>query len=269
MPSDSASPSQVTHACNVGPLISIVTQNRGYYSLNTDCVRLVDIRKEKEQRAVRHWKAAILMTAIIRRFPFVRAVFVSGELSKGIASKNGDVDYVVVTANERLWICRTLLILFKKIFLLNSKKYFCLNHFITEHNLEVHEKNVYTALEIGTLKPLYNARLFYRYLDANPWVSSFLPNVWPTNGVDKRFRQSIVQRIFESLFPNAFASKLDARLLEFWKRVWKKRYPNFSNEKRSTIFRSTPDLSTAYHGDFAGTILTKYQERLRQFGLDG
>lgn len=208
------------------------------------------------------------MAAVIRRFPFVRAVFVSGELSKGVASEHGDVDFVIVTANNRLWICRTLLILFKKIVLFNSKKYFCLNHFISERNLVVDEQNVYTALELGTLKPLHNQQLFYAYINANPWLSSFLPNYRPPNGATKP-SYSRIQHIFESIFFEPYASKLDAWLLEFWKGAWKKRYPYLPDEKRSTIFRSTPDLSTAYYGDFAEAILTKYQERLRQFGLYG
>lgn len=208
------------------------------------------------------------MAALIRRFPFVRAVFVSGELSKGVASEHGDVDFVIITANQRLWICRTLLILFKKIVLFNSKKYFCLNHFISERNLIVDERNVYTALELGTLKPLYNQQLFYSYVDANPWLSTFLPNYRPSNGATKQ-RHSRIQHFFESIFVEPYASKLDAWLLELWKEAWKRRYPHLSDDKRSAIFRSTPDLSTAYHGDFARTILTKYQERLQQLGLHG
>lgn len=258
----------MAEACHAFPLTSLVSQYRGYYALNADCNRLVDTRKEKEERAKQHWKIATLMASVIERFPFVRAVFVSGELSKGVASEQGDVDFVIITANNRLWICRTLLILFKKIVLFNSKKYFCLNHFISERNLVVNEQNIYTALELGTLKPLHNQQLFYAYIDANPWLFSFLPNYRPPNGATKR-RHSRIQHLLELIFFEPYASKLDAWLLTFWIKIWKKRYPSLSDEKRAAIFRSTLDLSTAYYGDFAETILTKYQERLQQLGLYG
>jgi hypothetical protein len=207
------------------------------------------------------------MASIIRRFPFVRAVFVSGELAKGVASENSDVDFVIVTANNRVWICRTLLILFKKVFLLNSRKYCCLNHFVAERCLEVQEQNIYTALELVTLRPLHNTRLLDAYLNANSWFQRFFPNYQPWHNGARDHSSSVFQRITETLLLEPYATRLDSRLMAFWKRIWAQRYPHLSDEKRQEIFRCTPDLSTAYHGDYASRILQSYQERLRRFGL--
>ena len=61
-------------------------------------------------------------------------------------------------------------------FLLNSKKYFCVNYFIDEDHLEIEEKNRFTATEIATLLPIYNAQLYQRFYRANNWIKNYLPH---------------------------------------------------------------------------------------------
>ncbi len=94
----------------------------------------VELRQRREAFSKEGWKTARLVTHIIKRFPFVRAVFITGTLSKNSSLPESDLDFMVVTKNNRLWICRTLLMLFKKIFLFNSYKYFCINYFISEES---------------------------------------------------------------------------------------------------------------------------------------
>src|SRR3972149_5244541 len=92
-------------------------------------------RLYKEQYSRKMWKAAWIATHVIKLFPFVRAVMVTGSLSKNSSDKSSDLDFMIITAPGRLWIARTLLMLFKKIFLFNSYKYFCINYFVTTDNL--------------------------------------------------------------------------------------------------------------------------------------
>ena len=168
----------------------------------------IERRKRNEANAIPMMRIARFVTHIIKRFPFVRAVFLSGELSKNISSDNGDIDYMIVTEKNRLWICRTLLILFKKIFLLDNKKYFCVNYFIDEDHLELNEKNIFTATEIAHLKPLHNFELFSRYIQANKWIKNFFPNFSLARMNIKKFvsRKSFLQKLFELLFLEFFVS---------------------------------------------------------------
>ena len=47
-------------------------------------------------------RAEKLSRALVR-FPFVRAVLISGSLSKGCAAPGADIDYFIITAPGRLW----------------------------------------------------------------------------------------------------------------------------------------------------------------------
>ncbi|HEY4612380.1 MAG TPA: hypothetical protein VII11_05315 [Bacteroidota bacterium] len=269
LPSNSTSPQAVSDACCSSPLTDIISPVGGYFLLKTNDASTVFERLEKEERARKHKKMASVITRIIKHVPFVRAVFVSGELAKGVASRNGDVDFVVVTERGRLWICRTLLIGFKKIALLNNKKYFCLNHLMTEDNLVVHKRSIYTAVEVVTLKPMLNESLFGAYLKQNEWTERYLPNYGVREYRTSAPQGSLLQRCFEFFLFPSLAEWLDVNLLAFWKFVWERRYPTLTTEKRNEIFHCSRDLSTAYAGDFSSKILLSYQQRLAQFGLNG
>jgi hypothetical protein len=49
--------------------------------------------------------------------------------------------------------------------------------------------------------------------------------------------------------------------------LWKKRYPEFDDETRNKIFRSTPYESRAYVGNYQEKILKIYREKLDAHGL--
>ncbi len=253
----------------------LVTLNRlrrsgEYFYLSRHAEDLVARRLQRERIAATMMKRARRSAALIRRFPFVRGVFLSGELSKNVASEKSDVDFLIVTAPGRLWVCRALLILFKKTVLLNRRKYFCLNHFVSEASFEVQRRNLYVAMEIATLKPLSNGALFKRFAQLNGWVRDFLPNARPEREEipagedrhDSRVR-SLLERFLEFL-PLAY---IDRSIMSVTQRHWNRKYPSLSTADRNERFQSTADISTAYGHDYQRLILDAYVRRLRNLGL--
>lgn len=228
----------------------------------------------KENYSHRMWRIARIMTHIIKRFPFVRAVFISGSLSKNSADKISDVDYMIVTSKGRLWIARTLLILFKKIFLFNSYKYFCLNYFITEDNLEIPFKNVFTATEVAYIKTTFNTDMMHDFVMANKWIKDYFPNYifldpyLHSSGFKVNNRRSLLQKLLEVLFKGRWADKLDKRLLEKTSLHWKNKYLSLNENDRNLLYRTEPNVSTVHPGDMQRTILNKFNEKLRQFNLE-
>ncbi len=246
-----------------------VQSHGGYYFVKGKTAAVVEQRVRRMRHARRMWFMARIATLIIKRFPFVRAVFVSGDLSKNVTHRKSDVDFFIITEPGRLWITRTLLVLFKKVFLLNSRKFFCINSLIASDNLVLDEQNIYTATEVATLKPLYNTELFYRYLAANRWIASFFPNFDPQLLPLPRCndRASRLQRVLEWPFRLLDASRLDTYLMHTMERVWAKRYPRYDETIRRRIFRCTRGESRAYVGNFQEMILALYHHRLNAFGL--
>jgi hypothetical protein len=249
-----------------GPMVG---EQNGYYFIRASGEMVVALRKRRENHARFMWRMARVSTHILKRCPFVRAVFVSGELSKNATQRNSDVDFVIITVPGRLWIARTLMILFKKTVLLNRKKFFCVNYHVSQQHFTLDERNVYVATEVAHMKPLYNSSVFSEYLRANDWIGSFFPNF------DVRFlpripfndRPSSLQRLMERTLSLLPLDRIDSRLQEWMKNVWARRYPDIDPHLRDEIFRSTRNESRAYVGNFQKNILDLYEQKLSRFGF--
>jgi hypothetical protein len=152
----------------------VINHFKGYYFIG-DRRYIVERRIDGNRRAVERMRTAIRYSRIISYFPFVRGVFLSGSISKGYMGESDDIDYFIVTAPGRLWVAHTLLTLFKKVFLLNSYRNFCINYFVDSDHLFISEQNRYTASEIVFLIPVYNQLLFRQLVDENSWVKFYYP----------------------------------------------------------------------------------------------
>jgi hypothetical protein len=184
----------------------LVSAGYDFYSVRP-VDELAKRRLDGETRAVKAMKTARKYAGLMAAFPFVRGVFISGSLSKGTMSPEADIDYFIVTHPERLWLARTLLVGFKKIFLFNSRKYFCVNYFVTSDNLEIPDRNIFTATEAATLIPLYNNSLYESFLRSNKWIHAYYPHFSRNDGawcIEERKHR--VKRMLEAVFKDRFGN---------------------------------------------------------------
>ena len=234
----------------------------------------IELRKSRESYSKKSWKLARAVTHIIKRFPFVRAVFVTGSLSKNSSMPDSDLDFMVVAQSKRLWICRTLLMLFKKIFLLNSYKYFCINFYISEDSLEIEEKNIFTATEIIHIKSTFNSELMKKFLESNPWIKDYFPNYktgdpyFNSSGFKVNNRKSYLQKLLELFFKGKTGDRLDKYFREKTVDHWRKKYSHLDNKEREHMFKSTMNVSKTHPGNMQKVILNNYKERLKNFNLE-
>lgn len=246
----------------------------GYYILEPIQGK-IETRLLREEYSRRMWKVARIITALIKRFPFVRAVMITGSLSKGSSDKKSDLDFMVITSHNRLWICRTLLMLFKKIFLLNSYKYFCINYFISEKELEIKDKNIFTATEIATVRIAYNTELVHRFIKTNRWIKSFFPNYELCGefthkaGFEVTNRRSLLQKIAEKIFPEIISDKINLKLMNYFMKHIETKYANYSEEERKSMFSVELNVSRTHPGNMQTRILNIYSSKLREYDLIG
>ena len=252
--------------------ISKFSQKDGYIYIKPN-VDYIENRLKKEEYSAKMWKIVRYVVHIIKRFPFVRAIMVTGSLSKNSSSKESDLDFMVITKKNRLWITRTLLMLFKKIFLFNSYKYFCINYFITEDSMEIEDKNIFTATEVATVKSVYNTEMIKKFLESNKWVNDFFPNynccdpVLHTAGYKVNDRSSYIQKLIELVFAGRAGDCINRIFKNVYLRHWLKKYSDMNAEVRDRRFRSTDNVAKTHPEDMQSFILDKYREKLSQFNL--
>lgn len=181
--------------------------------------------------AAEKMKEARKCAALIAAFPFVKAVCVSGSLSKGYADEKSDIDFFIITSNKRLWISRTLLHLFKKLtFLVNRQHSFCMNYFIDESRLCLEEKNIFTATELATLVPVYNSDMHKALLGNNKsWIEEHFPNMVLTEQ-HNALSSKPFKKPLEWILNRMWAERLNITLMVLTDKLWRfkwqrKNYP--------------------------------------------
>lgn len=139
---------------------------------------LVTLRRRRARGAARLWPEARKYGRRIARLPFVRMVAVTGSLARDSAEPGGDVDYLVVTEPDRLWVARALVGLLTRV-ARRRGIVLCANYFLSERALEIPERNLYTAYELAQMVPLVGPCVYMRMVEENGWIAEHLPNSQP------------------------------------------------------------------------------------------
>jgi hypothetical protein len=209
--------------------------------------------------------AALKRGRLLGKFPFIRAVMISGSLSKNFMEKDSDVDYFVITEPGRLWIARFAVAIFKRLFLFNSHKLFCVNYYIDQQHLELQEKNIFTATELTTLIPVCGRQLYGDLMNSNRWVRDYFPNdsgATPTLLPEAKGR---FKSLSEFLL-NILGDKLDNLIFRYAARRYERQYAHlFSPEDFRIAFKSRKDVSKNHDQHFQKHVTELYAGKVNRF----
>ncbi len=203
-----------------------------FYSLHDD-ISLTAGRRQGNELANEQMKTVHKAAKILSWFPYVRGLAISGSLSKNFANNKTDIDFFIITSANRLWIARTCMHLFKKItFLAGRQHWFCMNYYVDGTALEIEEKNVYTAMEIITLLPMFGKVALQDFLNANKWVKDHFPCSSTLVTETAILKDGFFKRVFEKIFNNNMGEWLDNLLMKITDKRWKKKLvKNLKNGK--------------------------------------
>lgn len=261
----------VTERNVVNNLHELVTEGvlhcfNDFYSLQKND-QLVSRRIKGNKLAHQSLKIAQKQARLIASFPFVRAVMASGSLSKEYMDENSDLDFFIVTKPGRLWIARTLLVMYKRLFLANSHKYFCVNYFVDQAHLSIDEKNLFTATELATVIPLYNWEAYLQLHQQNGnWLKSFFPNFLPRKKdtvVDYRASKlKTVSEILLGFIGNPLEKACMKLTLRRWERIYKQAY---SDTDFKVAFKTNKYASKNHPRHFQRKVMDLYEQKLAEF----
>lgn len=251
-------------------LVSLVSsgvlfKSNGYFSVKPEFDDLIQKRLNGEKNANSQQKKAFERAKFIGKFPFVKAAYISGSMSKGVMHDDGDIDFFIITEPGRLWVARTFLILFKKTFLFNSRKYFCLNYFIDSSRLEIEEKNIFTATETVTLKPVYDSGVYDNFRGANAWVQEFLPNNKKEQVVHNGETGRPIAVLVERMLNNSFGDKLDQWFMTGTLKVWKRKFKYMENVDFDIALKTRKYVSKHHPRNFQSRVLQALDQRVKDF----
>lgn len=214
-----------------------------------------------------YMKRAQLVSRIISRFPFVRGVIISGSLSKHYMDRGSDIDFFIVTEKGRLWICRSLLALWRKAMVGPLRKYFCINYFVSMDALKIPDENLFTATELVFMYPIYGKDVYYRMLDENNWLKKYYPNKPARNNIISNGSYPFsLKRLIEWMLKDSLGERLDTALFRFMLNRWKKRYLDEFDETQFDLnIRTKKNVSKQHEKGYQFVLLQKYKQQINTF----
>lgn len=152
------------------------------------CKRFIAIRKQREEWSREKWIRARRVGKLLKLVPTITLVGVTGGLTRSNARQEDDIDFLIITAPNTLWVSRALSTVLLDFFRLRRRpgdthfrNLICLNMFMSEDGLSVpaSERDLFTAHEVLLMTPLWERDGAYtKFLQANRWAKKFLPNAW-------------------------------------------------------------------------------------------
>ncbi len=228
-----------------------------------DNMASVQRKEQGAHRAAGLKRKAFRVARIIWYFPFVRGIAISGSLSKNFADEKSDLDFFIITAPRTLWVCRTLLHIFKRFtFWVGKQHNFCMNYFIDESKLAIEEENLFTAYEMCTLIPCEGAERLAKLHDANTWVWRQLPNaksfmVYPPVSKIPFFKtcSEMILRFAGVLLFNKTLMKWTDRK---WRKKWQRR--NYDMSQYDLAFKTTEFVSKNHPKNYQKFVLEQLKK---------
>ena len=167
--------------------LRLVEKKEGFYFLRGR-QGIVSLRQKREKWSIEKIKIARKITAILKSVPWIQAVLLTGALACRNCEQEDDIDCLIITSKERLWLTRFFTVLILEILgwrrRPQEKKIrnkLCLNMFLSKDCLALpeNERDLFTAHEVLQTQLLWQRNNSYlSFIKANRWVGNYLANAY-------------------------------------------------------------------------------------------
>lgn len=172
--------------------LGVVEENDGLYTVvppgNDRVVRhWATARLRREQTSARKRREVEPLVHWLANLGVVRAVAITGSVAMSSAQPSDDVDFLLVTHNNRLWLTRLLVVGYailrrkRRSFAREEPNSWCFNLWLESNSLQVSagSRSLYVAYEVCQADWVYNKHATaQQFLLANHWVLPHLPNLF-------------------------------------------------------------------------------------------
>jgi D-beta-D-heptose 7-phosphate kinase/D-beta-D-heptose 1-phosphate adenosyltransferase len=149
-------------------------------------------RLQREKYSIKKLKIAKKAAKLLSKISTVKFIGITGALAMNNAGKNSDIDLMMVTKKDTLWLTRLISYVFIWVFGFKTRKpenkdqknALCLNMWMDESDLiwDKKDRNIYTAHEIAQIVPIVNKdKIYEKFLCQNRWILNYWPNAVKIN----------------------------------------------------------------------------------------
>ncbi len=185
----------------------------------TKSANFFDLRLKRQLISKPKLDLARKAAKMIGIIPWIKLICVTGSLAMENSDPDDDIDLMIVTSPNRLWLARPLVVFLISLFfkrrrpinnqqltINNHSNEICLNLWLDENALAMPKPRQTSAIahELAQMKPLINKNHTYeKMLFLNKWGNKFLANFWSTikqfNNLTINNQQSIANNFLNLL----------------------------------------------------------------------
>ncbi len=234
----------------------------GYYFL-AGRRDLVSLRLERQEASRPAFRSAMRYGRLLGRLPFIRMVALTGSLAVHNCDEKGDLDYLLVAAQGRVWMARAFALLLGR-WTAFSGHVLCPNVIISERALEWPQPDLYSARELCQMIPISGAGVYHRLRLVNAWTFTFLPNA--ANPPGERFEPAKESNWLARLGEMALSNSVGDRLEEWEMRRKAGRFSRQPGFGAETQFNAEICQGNFHH--HGAWTRAQFQKRVNELGLE-
>jgi hypothetical protein len=225
------------------------------------------LREARRQSSAALWLAARRWAAVMGCLPFVRMVAVTGALAVDNAPPGDDIDLMIVSAGERVWLARALAVALVRL-ARRTGVGLCPNYVLAETALEQQRRDLFVAHDLVQMVPLVGQGMAEAMLCANPWTREYLPHASRPLRAEADLAPRGVWRAAQRLAEWLLGGRLGAAL-EAWER--RRKLARFAAQARQagSAAELGADRVKGHFDDHGGPILLRFEARVRQWMPEG
>ncbi|PJA38793.1 hypothetical protein CO180_02460 [candidate division WWE3 bacterium CG_4_9_14_3_um_filter_41_6] len=163
---------------------AILKKSHNTYHLRSSSISVDKTNRTPSWNVITH--AQKTMLPIARYIPSIECIGITGSIAALNETPKSDIDVLIICKPHTAWLTRLLVIgilsLMQKRSSATSRithKMFCANMFLETSDLSIKKQNLFTAMELAHLKPIFNkSNTFQKLIQTNSWIKNFLPNFY-------------------------------------------------------------------------------------------
>lgn len=120
--------------------------------------------------------------------PWIQAIAITGSVAAGTIRRNDDIDFLIITKSNSLWLVRPLIVLFgllsgrRRSWYKEEPRSWCFNFWLeeTELSFQKNRRTIYTAFELFQAKFVFDRtqNIEKTMWIQNEWIRSLLPHMY-------------------------------------------------------------------------------------------
>jgi len=244
-----------------------ISSEKGFYFLK-DRKNLATQRLWRNKVSEQKIKKLLKMVRILRFFPYVRMISISGRTAMKNAKEKSDLDLFIIFQKGRLFTGRILVTVF--LHLLGRRRFgkkianrICLNHFATNDFL-ISGQDIFSANDYSFQIPIYGFSVFQEFIEKNSWIKKYKPNFVCEIENSKKIKESFFSKKIKSILEKILNFDWLEEKLKKWQIERIKSNPKTEQKGGMIIF---DDRELAFWPNYENQgplIFSKFKERLNK-----